>query len=142
MIRRPPRSTLFPYTTLFRSTVTAAPNAKLGLTKTDNLNPAKYDHVGQIITYTLTATNTGTVTLHNVTVSDNPALTGFGCTPTVPAASLAPGAAIVCTGTHSITQADLDAGSFLDTASATSTETNAPDPKDTVTAASTNPSPA
>src|SRR2546427_4194656 len=27
MIRRPPRSTLFPYTTLFRSTVAAAPAA-------------------------------------------------------------------------------------------------------------------
>src|SRR2546422_8528144 len=28
MIRRPPRSTLFPYTTLFRSTLTYAPNLR------------------------------------------------------------------------------------------------------------------
>src|SRR3712207_8066614 len=28
MIRRPPRSTLFPYTTLFRSHVTASPNVR------------------------------------------------------------------------------------------------------------------
>src|SRR5262245_64126023 len=31
MIRRPPRSTLFPYTTLFRSDVGAATNAFLGV---------------------------------------------------------------------------------------------------------------
>src|SRR3712207_8007375 len=30
MIRRPPRSTLFPYTTLFRSTVAGAPGARCG----------------------------------------------------------------------------------------------------------------
>src|SRR3712207_7778109 len=32
MIRRPPRSTLFPYTTLFRSEVAAAKNAALAMT--------------------------------------------------------------------------------------------------------------
>ena len=41
--------------------------------------------------YTLTATNEGNTTLHEVTVSDSPALEGFSCTPTIPAASLAPG---------------------------------------------------
>ena len=41
--------------------------------------------------------------------------------PAIPA-TLAPGALDDCTGTHTITQADLDAGSFNDTASATSTE--------------------
>jgi uncharacterized repeat protein (TIGR01451 family) len=107
----------------------------LGLTKTDNLNPAKYTTVGQVVTYTLTATNTGNVTLHNVTVSDSPALTSFTCTPSIPVASLAPAGTIVCTGTHAITQADLDAGSFADTASATSTEANAPDAHDTIFAA-------
>jgi uncharacterized repeat protein (TIGR01451 family) len=104
----------------------------LSLTKTDNLNPAKYDHVGQVVTYTLTATNTGNVTLHSVTVSDSPALDGFSCTPTIPVASLAPGGTVVCTGTHTITQADLNAGSFADTGSASSTEATAPDANDTV----------
>src|SRR2546425_4851480 len=33
MIRRPPRSTLFPYTTLFRSPVTPPPVPKLGVVK-------------------------------------------------------------------------------------------------------------
>jgi uncharacterized repeat protein (TIGR01451 family) len=108
-------------------------NDVLTLTKTDDLNPAEYDHVGQIVTYTLTATNSGNTTLHNVNVSDSPALDSFTCTPAIPAASLDPGASIVCTGTHTITQADLTAGSFTDTASATSTEDDAPDAVDTVT---------
>src|SRR5260370_1365753 len=56
-----PRSTLFPYTAHFRY---------LGLTKADNLFPLMYDHVGQVVEYTLTATNEGNVTLHNVEVSD------------------------------------------------------------------------
>src|SRR5947208_2046697 len=87
--------------------------------RSSDLNPAFYDHVGQVVTYTLTATNTGNTTLHAVTVSDSPVLAGFSCkvgatVVTLPVASLAPGASIVCTGTHSITQGDLDAGQFDD----------------------------
>src|SRR5206468_1001974 len=75
--------------------------------------------------------------LHSVTVSDNPSLTSFNCAPGIPAAALAPGATVVCTGTHAITQADLDAGTFSDTASASSTEANASNAIDTVTATQT-----
>ena len=88
-------------------TIIGKQRPKLGLTKTDNLNPAKYNKVGQVVTYTLTATNEGNTTLHEVTVSDSPALEGFSCTPTIPAARLAPGKSIVCTGTHTITQAKI-----------------------------------
>jgi hypothetical protein len=112
--------------------INPAPNPLLGLTKIDDLNPSKYNAVGQVVTYTITATNDGNVTLHNVTVSDNPSLDSFSCNPSIPAASLAPGDSIVCTGTHTISQADLDAGSFKDTASATSTEADAPDAPDTI----------
>ena len=35
-------------------------------------------------------------------------------------------------GTHTITQEDLNAGSFTDTGSASSKETNAPDAEDTI----------
>jgi uncharacterized repeat protein (TIGR01451 family) len=122
-------------------TVFADQSKTLSLTKTDNLNPAKYDHVGQVVTYTLTATNTGNVTLHNVSVSDSPALDGYSCTPSIPAEALAPGAFIVCVGTHAITQTDMNAGSFKDTASATSTEAGAPDASDTVFAAPVTPPP-
>ena len=77
-----------------------------------------YDRVGHVITYTIMATNTGNVTLNGVTVTD----------PSPRHASLhaghgrvaAPAASIICTGTHTLTQADLDAGKFQNTATADS----------------------
>lgn len=111
------------------------PAPALSLTKTDNLNPGWYRSVGQVVTFTLTAKNTGGVPLSNVTVSDSPALDGYSCTPSVPAASLAVGSSVTCTGSHTITQADLDAGSYADTASASSDQVAAPDAPDTITAA-------
>src|SRR5205823_6517209 len=80
------------------ATVTGTKSPALTVAKNDSLNPAKYDHVGQVVTYTLTATNTGNTTLHAVTVSDSPALDGFSCTPAIPVASLAPGGTVTCTG--------------------------------------------
>ncbi len=80
-------------------------------------SPTTYDSVGDVISYQIVATNTGNVTLSNVTVSD-PTLGTLTCTPTQPA-TLAPGAAITCSGSHTITQADLDAGTFANTACAT-----------------------
>src|SRR5437762_663627 len=94
--------------------------------------PAHYDHVGQSVTYTLTATNSGNVTLHNVSVSDSPALGSFSCKIGRASCREGVGLSVVCAGTHSITQADLDAGSFLDTGSATSTEDNVPDSQSTI----------
>src|SRR3712207_7225747 len=38
MIRRPPRSTLFPYTTLFRSTCSMLSSAPLGLSEAYSMN--------------------------------------------------------------------------------------------------------
>jgi uncharacterized repeat protein (TIGR01451 family) len=107
----------------------------LGLTKTDSLNGAKYDHVGQVVNYTLTATNTGYGTLQNVVVSDNPVLANFACIPAVPTATLAPAAKVVCTGSHTVTQADIDAGSYSDTGSASATGVTAVNATDVITAA-------
>ena len=73
-------------------------NPVLALTKTDSLNPAKYDHVGQVVTYTLTATNSGNITFHNVSVSDTPTLTATRAAPSIPSATLAPKASVVCSG--------------------------------------------
>src|SRR5204862_482325 len=98
----------------------------LALTKTDNLKPnGHYDHVGQVVTFTLTATNTSNITLHQVTVTDTPPLDSFSCTPASPVAALAPAGTVVCTGTHTITQGDLDAGHVDDVGHATSTEATA-----------------
>jgi MYXO-CTERM domain-containing protein len=103
----------------------------LALTKTDDLNPGRYDHAGQVITFTLTATNIGNQTLTNVNVSDAPALDNYSCTPAIPA-TLAPGASVVCTGTYTITQADLTNPMVSDTASATSDQASAPGAGDTL----------
>ena len=112
------------------ATVPATQNPNLTILKTADVST--YDSVGDVITYTVTVTNTGNVTLHNVTVVD-PGLDNFDCTPDVPT-SLAPNGQIVCTGTHTITQADLDAGSFLNTSCADSNETTEACDDETVTA--------
>jgi uncharacterized repeat protein (TIGR01451 family) len=79
--------------------------------------PIAYRTIGDVIHYTLVATNTGNVTLTDVTVSD-PLLGTLSCSPVIPAV-LAPGDSVSCTGSHAVTQADLDAGSFPNTATAT-----------------------
>ncbi len=71
---------------------------------------------GSTIAYTFVVTNTGNVTLTAVAVSD--AKVG---TVTCPAATLAPGAHTTCTATYTLTQADVDAGSVVNTATATGT---------------------
>ena len=74
--------------------------------------------LGDTITYSIVATNTGNVTLTNVVVSD-PLLTPSSNT----CASVAPGATCTLTGDYVVTQADLDAGSFTNTATADSDQT-------------------
>ncbi len=73
-----------------------------------------YDSVGDVINYTIVATNTGNTTLAAVTVTD-PTVSNLVCTP-ANGSPLAPGAAMTCTASHTITQADIDAGSFLNEA--------------------------
>src|SRR5262249_6209302 len=63
----------------------------------------------------------GNVTLTGVTVAD-PKLETLTCAPTQPA-RLAPGGQIVCTGSHTLTQDDLDAGGVDNTATAGSDQT-------------------
>ncbi|MFC2173624.1 hypothetical protein ACFLU6_13490, partial [Acidobacteriota bacterium] len=91
----------------------------IALTKT--ATPGTYDSAGDIISYTLTATNTGNVTLYGVTISD-PMLPSLICTQPV---DLNPNESLTCTGSYIITQADLDAGSVTNTAAV-----NASDPND------------
>ena len=96
-------------------TVDAIPFPHISLTK--GTTTTLYDHVSQVITYTLIATNDGNVTLHDVSITD-PKLGTLTCTQPV---SLAPGATLTCTGSHTVTQADLDAGEYDNTATANGT---------------------
>jgi uncharacterized repeat protein (TIGR01451 family) len=95
--------------------VAAVLGPHLLLTKT--VFPATYSRIGDILTYTLVATNNGTDNLTGVTISD-PGLTDVTSNPAQPT-TLLPGAALTVTGTHTVTQSDLATGSFNNAASAT-----------------------
>src|SRR5437867_10571710 len=86
------------------------------LTLVKSASPASYNTAGQVITYTYTISNSGNTTLAGpFSVSDDKQPT-VSC----PTGSLAPSASITCTSTHTITQADIDAGSITNTATASS----------------------
>ncbi|KJQ52797.1 DUF7507 domain-containing protein [Microbacterium sp. SA39] len=72
---------------------------------------------GQQIDYTLSATNTGNVTISNVAVSDAQLDTPAVCDEVV----LAPGAVTECTGVHTVTQAEIEGGEIVNTATVTGT---------------------
>ena len=109
-------------------TVTAVPNASLSIVKT--ATQQTYNQANQQISYSYLVTNNGNVTLNGpFSVSDNKA--SVSCPAT---ASLAPGASITCTASYTITQADLDAGSVTNVASATNGTTTSPTDTETVTA--------
>jgi uncharacterized repeat protein (TIGR01451 family) len=84
------------------------------LTITKDATEASYSAVGDVINYTIVATNTGNVTLHGVVVTD-PKVLDLVCVPPTPV-DLAPGDSITCSASHTIVQADLDARHFLNTA--------------------------
>ncbi|MEE8524200.1 MAG: hypothetical protein V3T72_09740, partial [Thermoanaerobaculia bacterium] len=78
---------------------------------------------GDTLTYSFVETNTGTVTLTNVSISDPlPGLAALSCIPTQPA-TLAPAATLSCTATYVVTAADAAAGVINNTATASSNET-------------------
>jgi len=94
------------------ATVTAIQNKSISLTKA--ANPTTYNTVGQTITYTYTIKNTSNIDLPGpFTVSDNKV-----ASVTCASGPLAPGASLNCTGTYTITQADLNAGSVTNIATA------------------------
>ena len=103
---------------------------KSGTLDTTVVAPANRADVGDRVDYTLTATNTGNVTLTGVIVTD-PKLGALVCTPPQPA-TLAPGAQIVCTGSYTLTQADLNNGQVTNTATTDSDQTPPTTAVDTV----------
>jgi uncharacterized repeat protein (TIGR01451 family) len=102
-----------------------------GLTIVKSASPATYSTVGAVIIYSYLVTNSGNVTLSGpFTVSDNKT-TNESCPAT---ATLAPGASITCTSSYTITQADLNAGSVTNIASASNGAVTSPSDTETVTA--------
>ena len=103
-------------------TVPVSQTPALNVLKTET-SVRPYQSVGQVVSYSITVTNTGNQTLTGVTVTDPGVGAVLGpCTPAIPA-TIAPGKAVVCTATHTVTQADLDAGEYSNTATADSDQT-------------------
>jgi uncharacterized repeat protein (TIGR01451 family) len=93
----------------------------LAVLKTSDL-VGNYDTVDQIITYSYLVTNDGNVTLTNAVSIDDDRIDTVICDP-IPVAGLAPGDAVNCTGTHEVTQDDIDLSFITNTASASTTTT-------------------
>jgi archaellum component FlaG (FlaF/FlaG flagellin family) len=91
------------------TTVTPGP----GITLTKSAGAPSGNAVGATIAYSFLVKNTGNVTLTSVGVTD-PKVGTVSC----PVSSLAPGATTTCTKTYTLTQADVDAGSVFNTATA------------------------
>ncbi|MBX3714209.1 MAG: DUF11 domain-containing protein, partial [Lysobacter sp.] len=70
---------------------------------------------GSTIPYSFVVTNTGNVTITGLVIDD--AL--LDAPATCPVTTLAPGATTTCTGIHTLTQAEVDAGQVVNTATAT-----------------------
>src|SRR5262249_28066417 len=103
------------------ATVTATQTKALTLAK--SASPSTYSSTGTVITYTYTITNSGNVTLagpFSVTDDKLGSINPCGSGP------LAPGATTSCTATHTITQADLDAGSIKNTATSSGNGVTSP----------------
>ncbi|WP_152670177.1 DUF7507 domain-containing protein [Lysobacter capsici] len=102
-------------------------NPALTITKTagaptTNLGAnASVTDAGDTIGYTFVITNTGNVNLTNVVVNDAKLDAPAICNAT----TLAPNASTTCTGTHTITQEEVNAGTSDNTATATGTSPNA-----------------
>ena len=80
---------------------------------------------GDVLTYEISATNDGNQTLSGVAISDT-LIPGLTCTVGGAAAPanvvLEPGEALLCTGTYTVTQDDIDAQTLTNTANAVSTD--------------------
>ena len=76
-----------------------------------------------MITYEIKLTNTGNQTLTGVTVTDAGVGVALGsCSPAIPA-TLPPGDSVACTASHTVTQADIDAGQYTNVAIGDSAQT-------------------
>jgi uncharacterized repeat protein (TIGR01451 family) len=114
-----PNGTVAAVTSLPSSyTVDASQSASLTILKSSSTK--SYSAVGDTIDYEFLVTNTGDVTVSDVTVHDTPTAPAgeLAIGPTCPSVSLAPGASLTCTATYTVTQADLDNGSVSDSATA------------------------
>ncbi|HSL27985.1 MAG TPA: TadE/TadG family type IV pilus assembly protein, partial [Anaerolineales bacterium] len=99
-------------------TLVRTPGLSLAIT---SVTPNPATTLGTVVTLTYRVTNTGNVTL-TPNVIDTKA-SGISCTPAL-GSSIGPGVSLTCTGTYTVTQADLDEGSFTGFTNANATFNN------------------
>ena len=96
-----------------------------GVLDVETVAPNDRADAGDEITYTYTVTNTGNVSLDNITVTDNKIpSTAISCenkteSPTNVIDTLSPGLFVTCIATYLLTQSNIDTGSIDNTATAT-----------------------
>jgi len=95
------------------ATVTVSAQPALAIDKTAGTPSG--NRAGDTIPYSFLVTNTGNVTVTGLRIDDPQLDAAAVCVAT----TLAPGASTTCTGTHTLTQADVDAGTVINTATAT-----------------------
>ena len=84
------------------------------LTLAKSANEPSFTAVGDVLSYDYLVENAGNVEITNVSVSDD-RIANITC----PVTSLMPGDSVICTGTDTVTQTDIDAGSVVNNALAT-----------------------
>ncbi len=110
-----------PVTDTGSATVTATRTPGIDVVK--SALPTKVTAAGQIVVYSFVVTNTGNVTLTSVAVTDPlPGLSAVSC----PSSTLAPSESMTCTGSYTVTQVNIDAGSISNTATATGAPPSGP----------------
>lgn len=88
------------------ATIVATQNPQLNLQKTSS--PTVAFNQGQVVNYTYTLQNTGNVTLNGPFSVTDDVISSVNCSGA--ASALAPGASTTCTASHSITNANINAG--------------------------------
>ncbi|MFH8474745.1 DUF6923 family protein [Streptomyces sp. NPDC018000] len=120
----PPGGTEPPVSPPSEVTVPAPPKPDLKVVKTGKAEKPGKLVAGEKVFYEFLVTNTGNVTLKDVKVNEGE-FTGTGKLSDVAcpadAASLAPGGSVTCKASYEVTQADVDAGSIENSATATGT---------------------
>ena len=112
-------------TTSAPSSVTSTATQSPAITIAKTTTTPTYSAVGNVLSYSLLITNTGNVALTNLAVADPNAVLGV-CSAVAIGGTLNPGQSTTCPATHAVVQADIDAGSYINTATATGTFNNTP----------------
>lgn len=118
----------------------AAKAAQLSLIKSSTPSTAAAYQAGQVVNYDFEIVNTGDVTVNNVQI-DETAFSGTGSLGSIScpaaAATLDPTESATCTATYTLTQADVDSGSLVNTARVLGDPVGFPAPIASVTSTTT-----